>query len=276
MSIAFLLLILTCVLYGLSFIMHLRSFSGKEGHRFAFALMRIGFLCATFYLAAEATQQDFFLPVSNLSQALAFFAWSLAFVYLVLLVKIQSESFGLILSPILFILLVAAGVSKALLPVSAVSTSEAFSNPYFVLHIAGAFFAYASFTLSFSAGILYLIQQRELKVKNAGTFYHKLPSLEELEKLIYQPLIWGTPLLALAVGVGMVWSKLAYGEYWLADPKTILTMMAGILYTVILGLRYGASLRGKQAALLSLATFALVIFSFVGTRFIQSSHNYSQ
>ena len=48
-----------------------------------------------------------------------------------------------------------------------------------------------------------------LKSKNAGTFYHKLPSLEELEKLIYQPMIWGASLLGLAVVIGLVWSKAA-------------------------------------------------------------------
>ena len=236
--------------------------------------MRVGFLISTFYFGAEAIDHGFFLPVANFSQAMAFFAWSLAFVYLVLLVRIQSESFGLILSPILFLLAAAASISKARFGMDHTPLKPILKNPYFTVHIISAFFAYASFTLSFAAGLLYLIQYRELKAKHLGTFYQKLPSLQELERLITQPLAWGTPLLALAVVIGFIWSKSAYGEFWIFDPKTIATMLAVVLYLAILYLRSVSSVRGKQVALLSMIAFVFVVFSFVGTQFFQGSHQY--
>ncbi len=271
------LLLFSGLSYAAAFALHWLSFSAyqEKSHRPAFALMRLGFLIATFYFAAEIIEHGFFLPVANFSQAMAFFAWSLAFVYLVLVVRAQSESFGLILSPILLTLTAAAYWGKFHFgnegPVKPILL-----NPYFTVHIVSAFFAYASFTLSFAAGILYLIQNHELKAKKVGTFYHKLPSLEELEKLIYQPLVWGAPLLAAAVGIGIVWSKSAFGEFWILDPKTIATVVTAGFYFVILYLHYGSSMRGKQGALLSLCAFALVVFGFVGMRFIQGSHNFLQ
>ena len=276
MDLSLFLFISCAFFYGLSFFLHMVSFSGRNAHRVAFLLMRIAFLIGTFSLASEAISEGFFLPVANLSQAMAFFAWSLAFVYLVLLVRIQSESFGLILSPILFGLMTGAVLAKMYAGVRETPLPPALLNPYFVVHIAGAFFAYASFTLSFAAGALYLIQHRELKSRHAGTFYHKLPSLEELESLIYQPLVWGAPLLAIAAGVGFVWSKSAYGRFWVWDPKTLLTGVTVILYSAILYLRYGVSLHGKRGALFSFFAFAVVIFCFLGTRFIHGSHNYLQ
>ena len=45
--------------------------------------------------------------------------------------------------------------------------------------------------------------------------------LEELEQLIFQPMIWGALLLVSAVGIGFMWSKSAFNEYWISDPKTI-------------------------------------------------------
>lgn len=270
------LLLGSAACYALAFFLHWLSFAEyRQSHRFAFALMRLGFLIATFYFAAETIEHGFFLPVVNFSQAMVFFAWSLAFVYLVLVVKAQSDSFGLILAPILLMLTAAAlwakvrfGYPEEIKPV--------LLNPYFVIHIVCAFFAYASFTLSFAAGILYLIQNHELKAKKAGTFYHKLPSLEELEKLIYQPLVWGAPMLLAAVGIGMAWSKSAFGQAWIFDPKTIATAVTAIFYFSILYLRTLSSVRGRQVALLSLFAFALVVFSFVGTRFIPGSHNFLQ
>ena len=277
MKLSGLLLLLSGLCYAGAFVMHWVSFAAyrETGHRPAFGLMRVGFLIATFYFGAEVIDHGFFLPVLNFSQAMAFFAWSLAFVYLVLVVRAQSESFGLILAPVLFLFTAAAYWAKIYYG-DQDTVKESLLNPYFIMHIVSAFFAYASFALSFAAGILYLIQYRELKAKRAGTFYQKLPSLEELERLIYQPLLWGAPLLVTAVGVGMLWSKSAFGQFWIFDPKTITTAITALVYFAILYLRFVTSVRGKQVALLSLFAFALVVFSFVGTRFIHGSHNFLQ
>ena len=266
-----LLLAASGIFYLAAFFLHLGSFSGAKMNRAAFAFLRVGFLVSTFFLAAEAIDRGFFLPVANLAQALAFFAWSLAFIYLVLLVKVQSESFGLILSPILTLLVFAAFFSKGIQ--DSRPLNPALLNPYFVVHIISAFFSYACFTLSFSAGLLYLIQHRQLKTRNAGTWYHKLPSLEELERLIYQPILWGAPLLIVTLAVGFIWSKASFGEFWIWDPKTLATAVTAILYLAIVTLRGTSFLRGRQAAVLSLIAFAFVIVSFVGVRFIASSHN---
>jgi ABC-type uncharacterized transport system permease subunit len=278
MTLSFTLLLLSVLFYALTFLLHVLSFSGtyEGGQRFAVAFMRIGFLISTFYLVAEAIDHGFFLPVANFAQAMAFFAWSLAFVYLVFLVRNQSESFGVVLSPILLFLVLIAALAKWQLPSDHAPIKEILHNPYFILHITCAFFAYASFTLSFSAGLLYLILNHELKSKNPGNFFHKLPPLEELERLIYQPLLWGAPLLAAAIGIGFVWAKVAYGEFWIFDPKTLATAATVLLYFVILYLRYISSVRGKQVAIWSLIAFGFVIFSFIGTRFIAGSHNYLQ
>lgn len=274
LNLPFFILVVSAMVYGVSFLLHLSSFRNaqRKNHRRAFTLMRLGFLLSTFYFAAEAMQKNVMIPVAGLSEALAFFAWSLAFVYLVLLARAQSDSFGLILTPVLLFL-----TSGAILTSHPGSVSFPLpQNPFFMVHILSAFFAYACYAISFAASVLYLIQNHELKSKQAGTFYHQLPSLEELEKLIYQPMIWGTCLLMSAVMIGFLWSKSAYGVFWMRDPKTVSTVATTLVYFVILYLRFVASLRAKKGAVLTLAAFILVLFSFVGTRFIEGSHNYLQ
>ncbi len=269
---AIVMLSLSAAAYLAAFFLHLGSFRDPAArtHRPGFALMRVGFLLATFYLVTEAVRRGAFLPIAGMSEALAFFAWSLAFVYLVLLVSAQIDSFGLILTPVLLLFTAVA----ALTAVPGSGGYQVPPNPVFMLHILAAYFAYASLTISFVAGILFLIQSRELKARRAGTFYHKLPSLESLENLIYQPMIWGASLLLAAVILGFVWSLTAFGELWLLDPKTLAASATSLFYFFILCLRYRASLRARKGALLALAAFALVIFSFVGTRFIEGSHDY--
>ncbi len=276
MNLALMLLSLTGFFYFAAFTVHLISFFGTERHRPAFALMRVGFLVGTVYFAAEAIDHGYFLPVLNFTQALAFFAWSLAFVYLVLMARPGAESFGLVLSPLLFLLTAAACMARLQEAGLQEPPRPVLLNPYFTVHIASAFFAYASFTLSFAAGILYLIQSHELKSRNAGRFYHKLPSLEELEQLIYQPLFWGAPLLLAAMGVGFIWAKSAFGEFWILEPKTITTVLTAAMYIVLLVLHARSALRGRQGAVLSVIAFGLVLFTFVGTRFLAGAHNFSQ
>lgn len=276
-NLSLILLILSGTFYAAAFVSHAVSFMGdrQTALRPAFALMKIGFLFSTFYFAAEAIEHGFFLPVVSFPQAMSFFAWSLGFIYFVLLVRVQSESFGLILTPILLLLTAAAIFGRLHLAGLEAPPKPYLLNPYFTVHIVTAFFAYACFTLSFAAGILFLIQHHELKHKHAGRFYHKLPSLEELERLVYQPLIWGAPLLAAALGIGFFWSKWAFGKYWIFDPKTIATTVTSALYFIILYLRFGSSIRGKQGAILCVLAFGVVIFSFVGIRFIGTSHQFT-
>lgn len=273
------ILALSGLLFLSAFVMHLVYFSSSyEGkQRMGFVLIRVAFLMLTLFFISEIVAHQLPVPVFAFGQALVFFAWTLAFVYLVLFVRAQNQSFGLILNPILTLLIGAAWFAFTLAkPDAAKEIPHALQNPLFIVHIGFAFFAYASFTLSFAAGVLYLIQSKQLKSKMGGTLYQKFPSLEELERLIFQPLFWGAPLLFLAILIGVFWSKSAFGHYWIFDPKTICTTLIALFYFIILGLRFGSALRGRQGAIFSMLAFGLVIVCFVGIRFIHGSHDYLQ
>ncbi len=235
--------------------------------RWAFFLIRLGFACASIYLGVEAWEHGYTFPILNFSHVIVFFSWALAFLYLIPLVRLRSQSFGLILAPALF-----------LLNLMAMLHARDLAYPldvkiYFVLHIVFAFFAYASFTLSFTAALLYLIQHHELKRRHAGTFYHKLPNLETLDQLTYQPMVFGIILLICAVVVGMLWSHDTYGQIWMNDPKTYLTFMDIGLYGFLISFRFGTSMRSSRIALLSLLVFIFMIGSFVGGRYMKGKHS---
>lgn len=263
-QISFVILAISGALYGAAFLCHLAAllFQGDRAGRWGLILVRVGFLVHTFFFFTETKTEGFLLPVSNFGQVMAFFSWALAFVYLVLLVRSQSESFGLILAPLLALLV---GTGLVRFNAGPIPLPHPL-NPYFVVHLATAFFAYASFTLSFAAAALYLFQSHELKKKRGGTFYHKLPSLEALEGLIFPPMAWGVFLLGLAVGVGLLWSKTAFGKFWIGDPKTLLTLGIGFFYLVLLFLHYGLSARGRRVVAVSLLGLVLIFVSFFGTR----------
>lgn len=268
MTVSLQILTVAAALYTASFFLHLAAFlgSGEKINRWALIGMRLAFLVHTLFFFTQTAMggathgSSLPIPVSSFGQVMAFFSWALAFVYLVLLARIQSESFGLILAPFLAVLLglglwrFEAGEQNLPSPL----------NPYFILHLGTAFFAYASFTLSFAAAVLYLVQYRQLKQKRGGTFYHKLPSLEALEGLIYQPMAWGVFLLTLAIGVGFLWSKSAFGSYWLWEPKTVTTLVIALFYLALVFIHYASVSRGKRVVVMSLIAFTLIFWNLFG------------
>ena len=272
MDIYFIILCVSTFLYLGAFVLHLRSFTGRQdaGDRVGFTLLRIGFVLGAFYFLGQAAQQASFVPITHFAHAMAFFAWSLVFIYLLLLSRAQNESFGLVLTPILFLLMLVACLFFHASEPKQIPNS----SPVFISHIVAAFFGYASFTLSFGASILYLIQQHELKSKKAGTFYHRLPSLEELERLMTQPMLWGIGLLSTAVGIGFAWSKSIFGHYNLEDPKTLATIGVVLFYAILFLLKQTAKLKKKRFSAWSILGFVLMLLSFMGMRFFAGAHNY--
>lgn len=272
-TLSFICLGLSFLLYLAAFAAHVLSFKSAQtdAHKGASLLMRGAFGVSTLYFLFEAFRTHYFLPVVHLPQALAFFAWSIAFVYLILLAGIQRDSFGLILTPLLVLL---TGSASVAFPVESSAPVSRYLDVFFTAHIVSAFFAYACFTISFAAGVLYLIQQHELKARRAGTFYHRLPALEPLEKLIFQPMALGVVLLTAAVIVGFFWSRAQFGEYWFTEPKTVSTLLIILAYGLILYLRYVLAVRGKRVVVFGLMAFGLMITMFVGLRFVNGSHNF--
>jgi ABC-type transport system involved in cytochrome c biogenesis permease subunit len=239
-------------------------------------MLQAGFLFGTLYFLSQGYQSGCFLPVVNMSAALAFFAWSLAFVYLVLLVKSRTESFGLFLSLILLVLVggavLTAGRGRDIQEM--VRSHPYLLSPTFVVHVVSAFFAYANFAISFVASVLYLIESHELKKGRASNFYYKLPSLDRLERMVCRPLSWGTPLLLFATVTGLAWAKHAFGSFLLLDPKTIVTFVVLGCYLFILYRHWIAAVRGKEVAQLSVVAFAVIVAGFFLSVFMAGKHNF--
>lgn len=261
---------LSVLFFLVAFVFYVLAF--REAHpqagRYGFLFMRLGFIVATVFFGFEALRYGLAFPVINLSHALAFYAWSLAFVYLVLFAKVHDEGFGLFLAPILTLLTLGS-----MCPLGG-KTFELQVTPLFAAHIATAYFAYASFTIGLIAALLYIIQHLELKKRNPGAFYHKLPSLNALDKLIYFPNIWGVGLMAVAVLAGLIWSRLSDAKILFYDSKTLVIFVSMAFYAVLLILRRSLVFRKSRLALINILIFIFMISGSYLARFIGSTHTF--
>jgi len=141
------------------------------------------------------------------------------------------------------------------------------------LHTWCSLLSYGAFLAAFAAGVLFLIQERQLKRKTMGVLFRRLPALESLDRVNFCAISAGFGLLTIGATSGFIESALLRGRWWTGDPKEYLTVLLWAGYLVLWALRRRATLRGRRVALLSIAGFSLVLFTFVGAgRLVPSLH----
>jgi len=127
----------------------------------------------------------------------------------------------------------------------------------------------AVFALAFSASLLYLVQERRLKARRAPAALRYLPSLETLDRVNYRCLVWGLVLLTLGMVSGIVWAHTAWEGLWAKEPRVVLSFVIWGIYVVLLQGRMSAGWRGRWAATLTIAGFAVIVLSLVGVNVLE-------
>ena len=211
-------------------------------------------------------------PITNLHESLSFFAWSIVGVYLLLNWKYRVDVLAAFISPMAAVLIILASLfPKEILPVAPVLNSF-----WLPIHVIFAFIGDAMFALAFAAGVMYLIQERQIKSKKIGAFYHRLPALKVLDDLSYRCLTFGFPLLTLGIITGSVWAESAWGSYWSWDPKETWSLITWFLYAALLHGRLTVGWRGRRAAIFAIVGFAALVFTFLGVNLLLSGlHSYN-
>ncbi len=201
-----------------------------------------------------------YLPVATFGNSLLVFDWALVAAFLFLNWRFPIKVLGALVSPLAALMIYGA----MMLPQAEGAVSPLLHGSWLALHIALALLGNAALALAFFGGIFYLVQERQIKGKKFGFFYRRLPSLEQLDSLNYWCLTVGFPLLTGGIITGSLYAQHTLGRLWSWDPKEILTLIAWVIYAVLLHERLAVGWRGRRAALLAIGGFLVLIFTFVG------------
>jgi ABC-type transport system involved in cytochrome c biogenesis permease subunit len=117
---------------------------------------------------------------------------------------------------------------------------------------------------------MYLWQERELKLKTFSSFFHRLPSLSTVDDIGQTAAGIGFTLLSLGIITGVVMTSMQSGRVWHGDPKELFALITWVLYLTMI--HYRAQWRGRRAAWVGVVGFALVLFTFLGTRMMGGYH----
>src|SRR5215207_6039498 len=215
----------------------------------------VGFALHTCALIADWVI-DAHYPLFSLRETLSFLAWALVALYSVVLYRYRTQAIGAFTMPLISVLtfialLIGSGSSDA---------PATFSATWlFPIHTTLLIFAYAAFFIVFMASVMYLLQERELKLKTFSAIFHRLPPLTTVNELATNAAIVGLTLLTLGIATGMFWSWDRYGRLWHNDPKEIFALLTWLVYFVLIIYRLTANWRGSRAAWLGVVGFALVL-----------------
>ena len=239
-------------------------------------LLFLGFVIHSVGLAlrwTETHQTGYgYVPLSNMYESLIFFSWTIVLIYLILELKYHQKIIGVFVTPIAFLAIaltsIIPGVDARINPLM-----PALQSNWLAIHVATCFFGYASFAVSFGISILYLIGERK---EARGEVSKWLPSNPVLDELNYKSIVIGFPMLSLGIITGAAWANYAWGSYWSWDPKETWSLITWFIYAAFLHARLTRDWRGKKTAILSIAGFVAVLFTYFGVNYIISGlHSYA-
>jgi ABC-type transport system involved in cytochrome c biogenesis permease subunit len=269
----FLLYLAAAVAYG----RHFASPDAGRG-RMATAALGAAALAHTFVIGMR-TMEIGYAPFAGTSAAISAFVWLLALAYLYTETTSDERSMGLFIVVLLVLLQLIPVLNKPAME----APSSVLRSPLFLLHVSSMLFAYASFGIACVIGITYVLLFGEIKKKQLGFFYQRLPSLQVLDRMNMRAVGIGWAFITAGIIVGASWATTTAIQtapdprlqaMTVVDPKILIALVCWAIYSFhLVSRRFGWG--AKRSAWLSAIGFAVVILNFIPVGFfLTRSHNF--
>ena len=235
---------------------------------FATALSQVALLALTVSLAARAIASER-PPLGNLWEFTVAFGWGVI-LFTVVFEKLHGER--AVSAFVLPIAVAIMAVAVLFFPPEIGPLVPALqANRILAIHVSVMVLAYASFSVSFGAAVMCLLQAKGNEKRFAS-----LPDAETLEDIGYWSVLVGFPLLALGLALGAYWANSAWGRYWGWDPKETSALMTWLIYAGYLHARNLNGWQGRRSAILLIVGYGAVLFTYFAVNFlIFGLHSYA-
>ena len=201
--------------------------------------------------------------LASATGSLLFLAFILAIFALYGSLHHQRVAWGLFVLPLVLVLVLLAWLR---VPESAANGSywERLQGTQFwgMMHGILVLLALVGVCVGFLASVMYFVQMWRLRSKTSPLAGVKLMSLERLEAMNRRAILWAFPLLTLGLVVGL--ALMAHEADWSAgwlSPKILSALALWAVFAILLYLRYGAHVRGRRVAFLTIVAFAVMLIA---------------
>lgn len=238
------------------------NLSGKANiEKFSRLLLTLGLVVHSLALI-ERIYSTGHAPMASMYETLVFFSWTTVLTSLIVAYRYKERTTELITIPIAILAIVFALVNeKPGGPLTLILDTR-----WFEIHVTASFAAYALFTLAFSGAVLYLVTS--LKGNDNG-------DLIKYQDIAGRSVLWGFFFFSASMFSGAVWGYLAWGTYWMWEPKIVWSFIVWVYYAGAMHAYYLKEWRGKGLSVATVIGFFVVIFTYLGVSMLmKSSHSF--
>ena len=179
------------------------------------------------------------------------------------LTRRQLYAAGLIALPI------AAGVLllEWILPPHAIPLKEASTGT--TVHLVSSVLAFGLLSIAGVYALFVFVIDHFLRRHHLNPLVRSLPPLEVLEDLLFKQIAAGFTLLTVSLGSGMMFINDIFAQHLV--HKTLLSIMAWLVFGILLWGRRRYGWRGSLAVRLTLAGIVLLLLSYFGSKLVLES-----
>jgi ABC-type uncharacterized transport system permease subunit len=134
------------------------------------------------------------------------------------------------------------------------------------LHILLSVTAYGMLTIAALQSMVLAVQERMLRKKHPGLVMGVLPPLQTMEELLIQLIAIGFFLLSLSLATGLMFVYDIFAQH--ISHKTVLSILAWIVFAVLLWGRWARGWRGKHLIRWTISGFSLLVLAYFGTKIV--------
>lgn len=135
-----------------------------------------------------------------------------------------------------------------------------------LLHISSSLLAYAVLTLAAIQSALLALQDHQLKHRHTRGIIQILPPLQLMETMLFELLWIGVSLLSISIISGFVFIDDIFAQSLV--HKTVLTIIAWLLFSILLWGHYRLGWRAQTAVRFTLAGFVILMLAFFGSKMV--------
>lgn len=253
-------------LYGLGFITLLAGHLIRSNWRtrlqtVANAAIIVGLVAHTAGLV-ERIASTGHAPMASMYETLAFYGWMTALVTVLVIWRYRERSAPLVTLPVATAA-VAFAIAKARPggPLTLILDTR-----WFETHVTMSFAAYALFTLAFAGAVLYLLSL--FGGRDEG-------ELRKYQDIAGKSVLWGFFFFSASMFAGAIWGYLAWGMYWMWEPKVIWSFIVWFFYAGAMHAYFVKEWRGTGLSVATIIGFFLVGFTYLGVSMLmKSSHSF--
>ncbi|MES9968755.1 MAG: cytochrome c biogenesis protein CcsA [Candidatus Thiodiazotropha sp.] len=243
-------------------ILALRLFRNQEGSKLPRALaLAVGFLGVALH-AVPHYQNLISSSAINLGifNAMSLIAWTITLLLLVSSISKPVENLGIVIMPL---------AAVALFLESRYQTVHFITEQVsggLTIHILVSMLAYSLFTLASVQAVLLAIQDHHLRQRHPGGFIRALPPLQTMESLLFEMIAVGFVLLSLALLSGFAFLENMFQQQ--LAHKTVLSIIAWVVFGTLLWGRYRFGWRGQKALIWTLSGFVVLMLAYFGSKVV--------